>query len=184
VTPDTPDLTLSQLTRPAGHAPGARKRRTGLVVGLVVIGAVVLGGAGVALGLSLGRHGATAGAAATTAAAGTLVVEGYLELDRGDFTWKSEDDPVCSGTNAFSAFRRGAEVTVSDATGKTLVVGALDDGRAVDISNGYAGSCRLTFTVRGVPRGVGPYSLAVSQRPAGHYTESELTSRAVELSFG
>lgn len=60
VTPDTPEapFTLANLARPAGPAPGARRRRTGLIVGLVATGAVILAGGGVLIGAALNRPAA------------------------------------------------------------------------------------------------------------------------------
>lgn len=176
------DYTLASLTQPAA-AP--KKSRTALYATLAVVAAVLLVGAAVVVTLLATRPGSTptrAVAAAAPTTAGTFTVEGYVELTHGQFTWQGTDNPVCSGMNGFDDMTAGAQMTISDATGKALVVGQLDAGRAFDITGDIAGSCRLTFSIPKVPSGVGPYGIKVTHRDAGHYAEADLRGQALELS--
>lgn len=120
--------------------------------------------------------------ATSPAQTGTVAIEGYLELGLGQFTWQSVDDPTCFGINGFDDLRGGTPITVTDASGKAIIVGALDTGRAFGISGDHADSCRLTFSIMKVPAGRGPYGLTVSHRDAGHFNESDFAN-AVELTL-
>lgn len=150
-------------------------------------GMIALAAAGVLLlmaGAGLGvwyvtRPDATPSAAAGAASPSTLDVTGVITLQRGQFTWNSVDDPTCQGWKGFEDLRAGAQVTVTDAAGKTLAVGAISAGTAQGITTEAdgmhrAGSCMLPFKAAGVARGAGPYGVEVAHRGVLRYNEGDL----------
>lgn len=110
----------------------------------------------------------------------TLQVQGVMNLSRGQFIWAGGADTTCSGWRGFDDIRGGTEVTVTDASGRTLAVGQLQTGQATGITDDTATACRLPFSITGVPGGVGPYGVEIGHRGVNHYTEGHLTG----LEFG
>lgn len=97
--------------------------------------------------------------------------DGDLTLVQGEFIW---DDPTCSGWKGYDDIRAGTEVVVSDAAGKSLVVGSLKAGAATVGSDGRATECTMKFHIDGVPSGVGPYGVAIGSRGVAHYSWGDL----------
>ncbi len=112
---------------------------------------------------------------------GTLQVQGAMNLSQGQFIWNGGADTTCTGWKGFDDIRGGTEIVVSDASGKTLVVGELATGHATGITNDTATGCRLGFSITGVPAGVGPYGVEIGHRGVTHYSQGSLTG--LELGF-
>lgn len=160
------------------------KRRAPVVAAVLVVLAVVAAGS-IAIYL-LGRPKATAPTSATTSASAsaTFTASGELLLKRGEFSWNSAADPTCQGLNGYSDLQGGAQVTVTDASGKKLALGILAKGIAGDFSTEAdgtqrAGSCALSFAVTDVPKGVGPYGIEISHRGIQNYTETVLAAGVI-----
>ncbi|MDX2709225.1 hypothetical protein PV350_41255, partial [Streptomyces sp. PA03-6a] len=116
----------------------------GLVVGLVVLGGYAL----------LRSDGGT-----DAANRDTFTLTGTFTLYGG-----AESDGVggCQGEDGFGDVRAGAAVTVYDASGEVIAVGALTDPKASDPELIVA--CAFTVTVPEVPRGERFYGVEVSHR--------------------
>lgn len=164
-------------TQPAVDTPPpGRKRRAGLIAGLAAGVVVLMAATGVSVWF-LTRPDSKAPTVGTSSAPALnpVTVSGELVLQRGQFSWQSAADPTCSGLNGFSDLAAGAQVTVTDAAGKTLAVGSLGRGTAEGItSDGRATTCSLPFKVAGVPGGVGPYGVEVAHRGVVRFSEGEL----------
>jgi hypothetical protein len=115
---------------------------------------------------------------ALTAAIGSVI------LQRGQFVWQSSD-MSCGGLGGFTDIHEGTQVTVTDAAGKVLAVGALEHGSPGGLTTeggmDRASTCTLPFTVAGLPAGVGPYGVEVAHRGVMRYDENRLS--AVLLGF-
>lgn len=174
--PDTPTHVHHAFSAPPVPPPGRRK--TGLVIGAAAAVIALMAGTGVGVWL-LTRPAATA----APGPAGTFVIDGLVRLTEG-FTWQSQTDQRCWGIGGYADIAGGAQVTVMDAGGRKLAVGKLDTGGAEGIkTDGRASSCVLKFKITGVPAGVGPYGVEVSQRGVNSYTETELTKTVLTLGF-
>jgi hypothetical protein len=128
----------------------------------------------------------TATASSSAAAPAAITVIGAVTLQRGQFVWNSQA-AGCQGLSGFADIRPGTQVTVTDASGKVVAVGSLDQGTAEGITEegglSRATSCSLPFKVSGVPRGAGPYGVEVSHRGVLHYPERDLDTQALTLGF-
>lgn len=158
-----------------------RPRRAGLIAAAVAGVVVLMAATGVTVWLLTRPDAApTPAAAAPGSSAATLnpvTVAGELVLQRGQFAWQSAADPTCWGLNGFSDLAAGAQVTVTDAGGKVLVVGSLQRGVAEGIAtDGRATTCSLRFELGGVPGGVGPYGVEVAHRGVVRFNEGELVA--------
>jgi hypothetical protein len=129
-------FTLSQL---AGPPP--KRRRTGPLVAVVIVTVLVLLAGGTLTYLVLRP--------------GTLTITGSLRIND---SFRPDDD--CVGIDGFSDIRGGAQVTVTDARGTVVAIGAL--GAGVMAGNGTF--CTFRFTVKNVPSGKGFYGIEVSHR--------------------
>lgn len=186
--PDTPHSTepqqveASEAAAPTGRPDAPRPKRSGIAA-LAIVGVLVLM-AGTGLGVwHATRPDATKPAAP---APSVLDVAGTVTLKLGQFTWNSVGEPTCQGWQGFADVAAGAQVTVTDASGKTLAVGAVGAGTAQGITtltdgSHRADSCLLPFKVAGVARGVGPYGVEVSHRGVLRYNEGDLA--ALKLGF-
>jgi hypothetical protein len=74
---------------------------------------------------------------------------------------------ACSGVGRSAGLRRGAPVSVSNATGTVVATGALEDGFADD--DAPQRRCIFPFTVRRIPEDGGPFTVRVADRPAGRF---------------
>lgn len=86
-------------------------------------------------------------------------------------------DDCSSGTGGYSDIREGAEVVITDASGKKLAVDSLLTGREYQES----GLCVFDFSVKGVPSGKGPYSVEVASRGDVTFTEDEADGIVISL---
>lgn len=109
---------------------------------------------------------------------GTFTVEGTVELKSGQFDWQDGNPATCSGSGLYSDMHGGADVSISDASGKTIAVGRFQTGSPRGIkSDGSADWCSLWFTISGIPRGAEPYGLWITHRGPKPYTEAQLRQR-------
>jgi hypothetical protein len=139
----------SPVTYPATYAPTPPqqpKRRTGLWLALAGGGlaVIVLLAVAFTVGMTHGRGGPSPGAA-------TFFVNGTLDIASDCDSWGYDD------------IRDGAEVQVTDASGRILAVGNLTGS-----------GCHYSFTIPNVPAGLSLYGIQVGHRGAVHYSETEL----------
>ncbi len=107
-----------------------------------------------------------------------LTVRGSILLIGGPMGWQGKLGDPCRTGGEFADIQPGTTVTVSDASGKSVALGALDAGKQDGASN-----CRFQFTVSGVPAGEDFYGIEVSHRGRGQYTAARLRER-VDLTLG
>lgn len=171
---DSPAYTPTPDLSPVPPPPA--RRGIGLLAG-VVVGVLILMAA-TGLGVWLAVKPDTKAPAAQPAAS-ALEVTGMVTLKHEQFRWGGRADPTCMGWQGFDDVRGGAQVTVTDASGKVLVVGSLDTGTATGITteaNGLprAELCLIPFKVTGIPRGAGPYGVEIAHRGILRYAEGNL----------
>lgn len=92
------------------------------------------------------------------------------------------DDETCAGSGGYDDLAEGAQVTVSDAAGKTIALGELGPGKVVSAGD-VVGGCQFRFTVKDVPAGQKFYGVEVSHRGVVRYTADDAHERIV-LSIG
>ncbi len=113
---------------------------------------------------------ALAGALLTTGCgADPLTIRGSILLIGGPMGWTGKAGDPCQTGGSYADIQPGATVTVSDASGKTLALGALGDGTQDGASN-----CKVPFTVTGVPAGEKFYGVEVTHRGRLQYTAEQL----------
>ena len=100
---------------------------------------------------------------APTTTPATFDLTGGLVLKQTGLT----PDAACSGQRGYSDITGGAPVTVYNAAGSVVAVGALEDGVA-----GTRG-CIFQFTVADVPAGHGFYSYEITHRGKVTITEAD-----------
>jgi hypothetical protein len=117
----------------------------------------------------IGSRPNTAQPASNPTGPGAKTIKGKYTLIAADLLGERLSS-FCAGAGGFSDIQKGKQVTVSDATGRVIGVGAFGDGwRRGPVT------CEFEFTVEGVPqsdfyqievqrRGVLRYSLAEMQR--------------------
>jgi hypothetical protein len=105
----------------------------------------------------------------------TMTIHGKLTLTATVDDWYPGHD--CSGEDGFSDIKPGAEVVVSDDTGKTLAIDALGVGAIGNILE----ECVFPFTVNNVPAGKGFYGVTVSHRGTVKFREAEVASAQLTL---
>lgn len=137
--------------------PPRRRRRTGLVVGLVAAALVLFGGSAILTYVVIG-HGTVSitGAPRTFTTNGTLTISG-----------------VDCGSWGYGDLKTGTEVTLTDETGKVLAAGSLTQ----------IATCSFTFTLERIPPGRSFYGVTISHRGTIHYTEAQMRS-GLQLSIG
>jgi len=107
---------------------------------------------------------------ATFLATGSLtLIGGALEI--------ANLDSGCQGSDHYSDLVPGAQVTIADASGKTVGVGELDAGSTT--SDG----CALPFDVSNVPVGSKFYKVSVAHRDGVQFTAKEMRA-GITLSIG
>lgn len=178
------------MTEPTGHTPAypiqyppqggeqftlqqmAPKRRSNgrLYVAIALVTVVILAGAGV---VWLGLRGS---GPSTPAGRSAFTISGQLDLTSASI---GHDSTSCWGTDGYDDIRRGADVTVTDPSGKVVALGALGSGTIV----GSYVECVFSFTVANVPAGLGFYGIEVSHRGVLRYSESDVT-RGLTLTVG
>jgi hypothetical protein len=106
-----------------------------------------------------------------SATASTFVVEGTLTLDE-----PVTNDAPCFGADGYDDITEGAQVIVTDATGRTVGIGELLEGE------GTEEGCEFQFEVDDVPSGAGPYSVEVTHRGKIAFQESD--AQSLDLTLG
>jgi hypothetical protein len=156
--PITPPSPQQPVSPPPQYAPilPPRKRRTGLIVGLVVAAVVVLVGAGVVV---LGLTGHTP--ISVPGVSRGFQVRGMLTVANCD-------------SLGYDDIQAGTEVTITDESGKVLAVGKL---------NGGAAHCNFPFVIDNVPPGEKFYGITISHRGTLHYTEAQMRQE-LDLTLG
>jgi hypothetical protein len=174
--PPEPVFRLDDMTTP-------RRRRKGGLIGAGVAGVLTLmAGTGLAVWFiaspSSTTNATTPPAAAT--AAGAREAIGTVVLQHSQFKWNGLADTTCQGRQGFADIAGGAQVTVTDASGKVLAIGALWRGTASGITssdvNGLpqAETCTLPFSVPGIASGAGPYGVEIAHRGIVRFDEGNL----------
>lgn len=153
---------------PQVEEPQRKRPKTAWVVGAA---ALLAGGA---IGFGVGHVTADDGDLAPVApAAKTVSADGTLALVTTSLGSSADG---CYGTGGYSDIHRGTQVVISDASGKTVALGALSGG-----GRGGATRCEFSFHVDGIPKGEAFYKVEVSHRGGIQYTESQLASLALTL---
>jgi hypothetical protein len=119
---------------------------------------------------------------ASTFEPATGTVSGVLTLPPGG---SINDGGPCRGWQGYDDIRGGAQVTVSNASGKVLQVGELDDGVLNNEGADYSSrSCEFRFAVADVPTGHRFYRVEVSHRGEMNLPEARAFSGVLSLSLG
>lgn len=105
--------------------------------------------------------------ASTVTVAGTVTLVNGTSVraadPAGSLCYTSGNSPIFPSASPFDDVKGGAQVVVTDASGKTLGIGTLGSGvttRAAD-PNGDHPDCEFHFTVSGVPDGQSFYGVKV-----------------------
>lgn len=164
-----PAVSVAKHSVPAG--------RRGWIIAVV---AALLVGGGAGFGIGHGTAGASphkGGSTSGSASGDTINVAGLMTL--ADLTSVSGDlatGDLCSGTGGYSDIAEGAQVVISDDTGKTLVITQLGAGTIDD------SGCEFPFTAD-VPKGKGFYGFTVTHRGTVKESEASLAG-GVSLTLG
>lgn len=153
---DTPEFTLTNLTQPSGPAPGARRKRTGLIVGLIAAATAVIAAGGVGAYVLLGQG---------------MTVNGIMVLtdQSGGIQVDSTNGSACVGKGGFQDMQAGTSVNITDAGNATIGLGALNGGE-YDTTKG----CVFSWKISDVPAGKKYYGVEVGHRGVVKFTESEM----------
>jgi len=90
----------------------------------------------------------------------------------------------CLAAAGLDDIRAGADVVVTDSSGKTIALGQLESGRLVaDAEQPNAGWCSFHFNVEDVPTDEQFYSLVVGSRDPKNLTREDLEG-TIELQLG
>lgn len=132
-------------------------------------------GLGLAVIMFLNNSGPRTPATASQPTTGTFVVSGTVVLgDGASFT--RDNHGGCTGTGAHADVIDGAPVLITTTGG--LAAGTLTNPHALT-----DGTCRFSFSARGVPTGQDAYLVMVADQDSRQYTEQELTGASVSLRF-
>ena len=100
----------------------------------------------------------------------TLTVTGMLALTDASSVFDQGTTCLVVG-NGYADIKEGAPVVITDASGKTIALGALDPGKA-DASD--SSTCDFPFTLKGVPDGQKFYGIQISHRGIVQYTRGQM----------
>jgi hypothetical protein len=97
---------------------------------------------------------------------GTLTLHGSLRLyESAQIAPDEESGKFCYGTGGFGDIYAGTQVTVTDADGKKVALGELDQGTVQGTRRGDgAGLCQFEFTVADMPDKPGVFTLQIGDR--------------------
>lgn len=173
-TPQEPTFQLASMAPPG-------RSRTPLIAAGVVGVLALMAATGIAVWfVSRPSPAPSAAPAATPGATGAREAVGTVVLQHSQFSWGGLQDRTCKGWKGFADIGGGTQVTVTDAGGKVLAIGTLDNGNATGITpsdaNGLprAEVCTLSFKVTGITPGVGPYGIEIAHRGVVRYEEGKL----------
>lgn len=155
--------------------PAPRRRRAAPVLVAVVLAAIVAGAAIAAYALTRDRTSATVGDAVPT-----ITILGNLHLDDLAPGWTVGSTCHALSTG-FADVAAGAQVVVTDPTGKVVGTGVLGAG-ATEVNPKLgtpAKICTFPFTITGVPTGLGTYGIEVTHRGVLQYREADLAGPVV-----
>lgn len=129
---------------------------------------------------------ATTPTAAPSSSTTVFTMQGTVVLDRGNpnranVSLVDADAKIvpCHGRGGYDDLRVGAQVTVYDASGKVVGVGAVDS-----VSSTADKGCRLDWSVPNVPGGYGPYQYEVTHRGKLTITEADARAGLASASIG
>lgn len=160
-------------TTPPAPTVGPRSRLPWIVAGLAVVVAAVAVGWQTLLSASEPERAAVEQKA--------LTVDGIIGLGLGGFTGTG---PGCEGAGGFDDVAIGTDVTVTDASGTVVAVGAIESSAArYDFKVGTQPlGCDLHFRLTGVPAGKKFYGVEVGRRGVVRYDEAAL-ARSIKLTL-
>lgn len=144
--------------QPAPPLPSPRPRRTRLILAISAA-AVLLVAVIATVRLIGGSHDFT--------------VHGGVAVNGTDSFTAVGGDNNCAGSDGYDDLKAGAEVVVSDSSGKTIAVGSVTDSAA------HGAVCLLTFEVAKVPSGKNFYGIEVTHRGVVKYSEKEMKAGPV-----
>lgn len=125
---------------------------------LVCAGVIVLASAGLSVAIAV-----------STLAPHTFTAKGAVLI------MDSSCDDMSAGYDDIAS---GAPVAVKDASGKTVALGELGQGKDVDAG------CGFSFSVKDVPAGLGIYGIEVTHRGVIQYKEAALKKDGAAMSLG
>lgn len=148
-------------TAPHGFAPQRQRPKLWpwLLVGALTI-VVITGLVFVATNGDKGTPTRSAATLQDFTVTGTFTLYDYGSIDHGSAT--------CWGTGGYSDIAAGAQVRISNASGKIVAVGELEP------SSYQTGECEFSFEVTSVPKGEKYYEIEISHRGALTYSEAEM----------
>jgi len=104
------------------------------------------------------------------AKAAAFVSRGSMTLSDSDHNGIRFSGTSCEGSGGFSDIHTGAQVTVTDQSGKTVGISELQQG-----SYAAGNNCAFPFQVK-VPSGLKFYGVAVTHRGTVQYSETQMRS--------
>ena len=116
--------------------------------------------------------------AVATHASSTFTVKGGLLI--ADSSVIPTGDKTCAASGGYDDIDKGTSVVITDAAGKTIAIGELQEGRSIPNADD---ECAFFFTVKDVPDGQKFYGIEVSHRGNVKYTLKEMKKGPV-LSLG
>jgi len=117
----------------------------------------------------------------TAALVEPITVTGFLDLVDPDMHWKV--GKPCEGDGGYADISVGAQVIISDSTGKTVALTGLIGGNGMRSDDFKSVVCSFGFISFTVPPGAGFYGIAIGHRDPLMYSESDLADD-IHLSLG
>ncbi len=154
-------------TEPQQAPPVPRKRRKRWPWGVAVAAVLAIASGVAVVGLYVAPQ-------LTEVLAQTITVRGTVTLIDDKMSFRNGN---CVGRGGYDDIYAGAQVVVSDASGKTVGLGELEGGTP---SNG---NCVFSFAVKDVPRGIDFYGVTVGNRKGMRFTEADV-AQPLALSLG
>ncbi|MBK8461878.1 MAG: hypothetical protein IPL36_02100 [Nigerium sp.] len=114
-----------------------------------------------------------------------FTASGTLILAQASFV--SDISAPCEGKDGYADIRRGAQVKISDGSGKVIAIGALGAGKGSSVGNVGAYNrqaithCTFVFEVKDVPAGEAIYGVEVSRRGVINFTAENADMIALTL---
>lgn len=170
----------SPLNRRVRFANAVRRDRrplaAGFVTGLLVLGAIWAGTAGLFGGGSFDLNGSM------TLLQSSSYGSSYSSYGSSSYSSSAyylSGDGSCQGNGGYSDIGPGTAVNVYDSSGAIVAVGELGAGRG-----SYSAGCAFSFSVPDVPTGERFYQVEVSHRGKMNLTEDEAQAGSAAFSLG